>query len=245
MHDYMICIDENGSPYLAHALFGNRKGGQKKDHKWYARENVKGSWRYWYDPESYRKWASGAINKVKSTANSVKATGNAYRELKQAKKAQTEAANEYWEKHPKMKEARSIGYYYGLDKYGRAVKKTDQAREKLKKSSSVGNALVETSDKINNGIVNLLDGTTFRNTKSTIGYNAHKTMQQVERFLNSFDEPSEIRSAKKTVKSAKKSFDKQMRKVFGKDYKRFQKSAKKTLRDIDKFFYENPVFKIE
>lgn len=68
MHDYMICIDESGSPYLAHALFGNRKGGQKKDHKWYARENIKGSWRYWYDPESYRKWASGAVNKVKSAA---------------------------------------------------------------------------------------------------------------------------------------------------------------------------------
>lgn len=76
MHDYMICIDENGSPYLSHALFGNRKGGQKKDHKWYARENVKGSWRYWYDPESYRKWASGAVNKVKSAAsNAVEKSG--------------------------------------------------------------------------------------------------------------------------------------------------------------------------
>lgn len=69
MHDYMICIDETGSPYLAHALFGNKKGSQKKDHKWYARENVKGSWRYWYDPESYRKWASGAVNKAKSAVN--------------------------------------------------------------------------------------------------------------------------------------------------------------------------------
>ena len=69
MHDYIICIDEAGSPYLAHALFGNKKGSQKKDHKWYARENVKGSWRYWYDPESYRKWASGAVNKAKGAVN--------------------------------------------------------------------------------------------------------------------------------------------------------------------------------
>lgn len=69
MHEYMICIDETGSPYLAHALFGNKKGSPKKDHKWYARENVKGSWRYWYDPESYRKWAAGAVNKAKSAVN--------------------------------------------------------------------------------------------------------------------------------------------------------------------------------
>lgn len=205
MHDYMICIDESGSPYLAHALFGNRKGGQKKDHKWYARENVKGSWRYWYDPESYRKWQIGSKKnapenifsrtkkKVQSTVDDIKNASNAYKRYKQAEKD-----------------------FINDGGYKKFRKEQHKFRKDFKKTAT---------------------GRAIKDAELTIVYNAERTMRQVEKFLNSFDEPSEIRSAKKTVKSAKKDFDTQMMKVFGKNYSKFQKATKKKIRELDKFLY--------
>lgn len=68
MHDYMICIDESGSPYLAHALFGNRKGGQKKDHDYIERIMGKnGKWRYFYTQEQLKAYG----NKAKKTGNNI------------------------------------------------------------------------------------------------------------------------------------------------------------------------------
>lgn len=68
MHDYMICIDENGSPYLAHALFGNRKGGQKKDHDYIERIIGKnGKWRYFYTQEQVKAYG----NKAKKAGNNI------------------------------------------------------------------------------------------------------------------------------------------------------------------------------
>lgn len=78
-HDYFISVDENGEPYLEHALFG--KGGQKKDHKYYARAQDKGRWRYFYSPEEFRLWSSGspkkksASEKMKSAFKQLKETG--------------------------------------------------------------------------------------------------------------------------------------------------------------------------
>lgn len=80
----MICIDENGSPYLAHAWFSNKKGSQKKDHKYYTRAEDKGRWRYFYSPEEFRKWSKGAKNAVQNVADK---TGFKQRkELSDAKK---------------------------------------------------------------------------------------------------------------------------------------------------------------
>ena len=68
MHDYMICIDENGSPYLAHALFGNRKGGRKKDHDYIERIIGKnGKWRYFYTQEQLKAYG----NKAKKVGNNI------------------------------------------------------------------------------------------------------------------------------------------------------------------------------
>lgn len=70
-YDYIMTVDENGSPVLAHAW--GQKGSTKDGHKWVARENIGGKWRYWYDTASYNIWkaggrvknaASGAVNKV-------------------------------------------------------------------------------------------------------------------------------------------------------------------------------------
>lgn len=72
MHDYMICIDENGSPCLAHALFGNRKGGQKKDHKYVDRIMDKaGKWRYFYTQEEAKAYANKGKKAVKGIAKTV------------------------------------------------------------------------------------------------------------------------------------------------------------------------------
>ena len=76
-HDYIISVDENGEPYLEHALFG--KGSQKKDHKYYARAQDKGRWRYFYSPEEFRLWSSGSPKK-KSTSEKMK---SAFKQLKE------------------------------------------------------------------------------------------------------------------------------------------------------------------
>ena len=67
-YDYIITVDENGSPSLQHA-WGMQKGATKDGHKWYARENIRGKWRYWYSPEEYRRWAQGGVQKAKQAVN--------------------------------------------------------------------------------------------------------------------------------------------------------------------------------
>lgn len=77
-HDYIISVNENGEPYLEHALFG--KGGQKKDHKYYARAQDKGRWRYFYSPEEFRIWQTGGSKKKVSTEDKMR---SAFKQLKE------------------------------------------------------------------------------------------------------------------------------------------------------------------
>ena len=92
-YNYIITVDENGSPCLSHIGFGggNKKGSQKQNHKYYARAEDKGRWRYFYSPEEFRNWASGGIKKAKNAVNNaageVKKSVNARRELNEANKA--------------------------------------------------------------------------------------------------------------------------------------------------------------
>ena len=78
-YNYIITVDENGSPCLSHALFGgggNAKGSQRQNHKYYARAQDKGRWRYFYNPEEFRAWSSGGIKKVKKAVdNAVEKSG--------------------------------------------------------------------------------------------------------------------------------------------------------------------------
>lgn len=92
-YDYIITIDENGSPCLQHALFGggNAKGSQRQNHKYYARAQDKGRWRYFYSPEEFRAWSSGATRKVKQAVNNAKKTaGNAAGEVRKSLNARRE-----------------------------------------------------------------------------------------------------------------------------------------------------------
>lgn len=92
-YNYIITVDEDGSPCLSHIGFGggNQKGAQKQNHKYYARAEDKGRWRYFYSPEEFRNWASGGIKKAKNAVNNaageVKKSVNARRELNEANKA--------------------------------------------------------------------------------------------------------------------------------------------------------------
>lgn len=92
-YDYIITIDEDGSPSLQHALFGggNAKGSQRQNHKYYARAQDKGRWRYFYSPEEFRAWSSGATRKVKQTVDNVKkSAGNAAGEVRKSLNARRE-----------------------------------------------------------------------------------------------------------------------------------------------------------
>ena len=63
----------------------------KKDHQWFARERVRDKWRYWYDPESYRRWAQGGVRKAQQAVNDVKkAAGNAADEVRKSVNARRE-----------------------------------------------------------------------------------------------------------------------------------------------------------
>lgn len=77
-HDYIISVNENGEPYLEHALFG--KGGQKKNHKYYTRAQDKGRWRYFYSPEEFRIWQSGGSKKKVSNTDKMR---SAFKQLKE------------------------------------------------------------------------------------------------------------------------------------------------------------------
>ena len=236
MHDYMICIDESGSPYLAHALFGNKKGGQKKDHKWYARENVKGSWRYWYDPESYRSWKSGVKKRVDTIKEDVRKTADAYKNYKAASKNQNDAYKDYKRKHPGES---GITYLYGIDKYGRAKKKTDAAKEQLRKSSDLGRAIVKTGEKVNDTITNILSklsdpeetlSKTITDVQKELLYQGVKIERKID--PGPLSELASIPEFKK----ARKKTDQFLKKTFGRSYTKVKKSLKKSLRDIDKEF---------
>lgn len=82
-HDYMISVNEYGEPYLEHALLG--KGSIKDGHKWFARENVRGKWRYWYSPEEYRSWQQGRTHQARSEkkVSNTDKMRSAFRELKE------------------------------------------------------------------------------------------------------------------------------------------------------------------
>lgn len=87
-HDYILSVNENGEPYLAHALFG--KGGQKKDHKYYARAQDKGRWRYFYSPEEFRIWQTGGTKKKKvSTSDKMR---SAFKQIKETGQKAVNAA---------------------------------------------------------------------------------------------------------------------------------------------------------
>ena len=93
-YNYIITVDENGSPSLQHALFGgggSSKGSQRQNHKYYARAQDKGRWRYFYSPEEFRAWSSGATRKVKQTVDNAKKTaGNAAGEVRKSLNARRE-----------------------------------------------------------------------------------------------------------------------------------------------------------
>lgn len=86
-HDYIISVNEKGEPYLEHALFG--KGGQKKDHKYYARAQDKGRWRYFYSPKEFRIWQTGGSKKKVSTTDKMR---SAFKQLKETGQKAVDAA---------------------------------------------------------------------------------------------------------------------------------------------------------
>ena len=93
-HDYIISVNEKGEPYLEHALFG--KGSAKDNHKWYARENIRGKWRYWYSPEEYRSWQQGRDRQAKTekkVSNSDKMR-SAFRQIKETGQKVAEKAKD-------------------------------------------------------------------------------------------------------------------------------------------------------
>lgn len=111
-HDYILSVDENGFPYLEHALFGNRKGSSRQNHKYYTRVEDKGRWRYFYNPEEFRVWSQGGkkvsnTEKMKQGLQKLKDAGTtaAKNAVEKAKDVagfdEREAAAKAWSKVPK------------------------------------------------------------------------------------------------------------------------------------------------
>jgi len=164
-YDYIITVDENGSPCLQHALFGggNAKGSQRQNHKYYARAQDKGRWRYFYSPEEFRAWSSGATRKVKQAINNAKKTaGNAAGEVRKSLNARRE-----------LNEAnKATGFGSGLKQWNAQRKYNKTAMGKAEK------AVRETADDLGDrarGLANRAGGRArqaYDETRNKLGANA-------------------------------------------------------------------------
>ena len=131
-HDYIISVDENGSPYLEHALFG--KGSSRQNHKYYTRVEDKGRWRYFYSPEEFRVWSQGGkkvsnTDKMKSAFKTLKENGKKVADAAADKLGVDEraAAKDAWSKVPKQINSKDR-------KAMRALKKATEASREYEKT---------------------------------------------------------------------------------------------------------------
>ena len=175
-YDYIITIDENGSPCLQHALFGggNAKGSQRQNHKYYARAQDKGRWRYFYSPEEFRAWSSGATRKVKQTVDNAKKTaGNAAGEVRKSLNARRE-----------LNEAnKATGFGSGLKQWNAQRKYNKTAMGKAEK------AVREAADNLGDrarGAANQAEGRArqaYDEARNTIGKNAIETTKTAKKKI--------------------------------------------------------------
>lgn len=74
MSDYYVAVDENGQPYITHA-FWNRKGQERKNHKYIAREKIGNRFRYFYTQkewDAFKKAKSGVKEAAHTVADKAK-----------------------------------------------------------------------------------------------------------------------------------------------------------------------------
>ena len=175
-YDYIITVDENGSPCLQHALFGggNTKGSQRQNHKYYARAQDKGRWRYFYSPEEFRAWSSGATRKVKQAVNNAKKTaGNAAGEVRKSLNARKE-----------LNEAnKATGFGSGLKQWNAQRKYNQTAMGKAEK------AVREAADNLGDrarGAANQAEGRArqaYDEARNAIGKNATETTKTAKKKI--------------------------------------------------------------
>ena len=149
-HDYIISVNENGEPYLEHALFGS---GQKKNHKYYTRAQDKGRWRYFYSPEEFRIWQSGGSKKKVSTSDKMR---SAFKQLKETgRKAVDSAADKLGvDERQALQNANRFNHArrqkaYDKTPLGKAEKAADRIAEQVSsKVDDLGNKLKTKSDRM-------------------------------------------------------------------------------------------------
>lgn len=67
-NDYVILINENGEPYIAHSLVGNIRS-EWKSHKYVGKERLpNGKYRYFYSPEELKAFLQGVARRTKNDA---------------------------------------------------------------------------------------------------------------------------------------------------------------------------------
>ena len=66
MSDYYLAVDHNGQPYIVHSLF-NRKGWEKKEHKYYQKIKDGPKTRYFYSKEEWDAYKRSIKTKLRET----------------------------------------------------------------------------------------------------------------------------------------------------------------------------------
>lgn len=146
MDDYILVFNEFGQPYISHAFWNRKKGGQKKDHKYIQRVKGKnGLWRYFYDEAEWQAYLKGETNSVNSIGGKIKdklgydertRKSEAFKNLIKADDERDAAEKKYqktkadldkqWKFGPSLKRAFSKK---AVEEYENANARNEQARE--------------------------------------------------------------------------------------------------------------------
>ena len=130
--DYIVVIDENGQPYIAHAASSSDR---REGAKWYQKIKTGYGWRYFYDPDEWNAYVNGQGTKPASIIGRIK-DKLGFDEKARYEKATKEANNAghtYKKGEAGYDKAWATGNYaFGMPGVSVTVSKTDEemARDK-------------------------------------------------------------------------------------------------------------------
>ena len=147
MSDYILAFDESGQPYISHAFWNRKKGGQKKDHKYIQRVKGKnGLWRYFYDEAEWQAYLKGQTDQVNSIGGKIKDKlgYDEKKRMQDAKKNRNRAAENYREENLRKKNTDAKANHTHQQavslSLGKALlegKKSDSVREYIKNKKTI------------------------------------------------------------------------------------------------------------
>lgn len=209
-YSYIVGIDANGQVYLAHARFGNnRKGSQKKDHKYFQRIADKGKYLYFYSKDEWNNY----LNQRKAD----KDMNNALKRMKKIKKRVLSDAenngnfslvnrNRSWKKDSEYKLA-SKDFEDAMKRYDKASRDSYENTNKLFNWLAADKKRRDRERKISK--VKKEFHKAVNDPVQYIKKNLKKTMKELNKAFDLIDSPDKL---EKYIE--KKEFERELRELF-------------------------------